>query len=97
MLQRLACSPRWLVGSIDGWHQDAERRCEFAVQMGGDAVGIVQRRRYESISYDRVGLTRLAESGCQAVVAQQPDVAAVAQLEPGLQDRLHPQKEGLRG
>ena len=73
------------VGGVDRRvPQEGERGGEFAVQMGGEAVGGVQRRRFVDQP------TELGEqstaSGCQAVVAQKPGVAAVAQLESGLQD-----------
>ena len=77
------------VGGVDRRvPQEGEHGGEFAVQMGGEAVGGVQRRSVVD------QLTELGEqsaaSGCQAVVAQTPGVAAVAQLENGLQDGLHP-------
>ena len=68
--------------------QEGERRGEFAVQMGGEAVGGVQRRRFVDQPTE-LG-EQSAASGYQAVVAQKPGVAAVAQLESGLQDGLHP-------
>ena len=51
----------------------------------GEAVGGVQRRRFVDQPTE-LG-EQSAASGCQAVVAQQPGVAAVAQLESGLQLR----------
>ena len=84
---RMACSARQLVASIDGSHRKANVAANSRSR-GGEAVGGVQRRRFVDQPTE-LG-EQSAASGCQAVVAQKPGVAAVAQLESGLQDGLHP-------
>ena len=76
------------VGGVDRRvPQEGERGREFAVQMGGEAVCGVQRRSFVDQPTE-LG-EQSAPSGCQAVVAQTPGIAAVAQVEAGLQDALH--------
>ena len=77
------------VGGVDRRvPQKAEYRREFGGQVRGEAVGGVQRRRFVDQPTE-LG-EQSAASGCQTMVAQQPGVAAVAEVEAGLQDALHP-------
>ena len=79
------------VGGVDRRvPQEGERGGEFAVQMGGEAVGGVTSVGAFVRSADRVGRTVDRERLPDSWSLRSPASSAVAQLESGLQDGLHP-------
>ena len=76
------------VGGVDRRvPQEREDGGEFAGQMGGKALGVVQRRRV--VDQPAEPGEQSAAGGSQTVVAQTAGVAPVAQRETGLQDIVH--------
>ena len=74
-----------LVGGVDRRvPEEREDGGEFAGQMGGKALGVVQRRRV--VDQPAEPGEQSAAGGGQTVVAQTAGVAPVAQREAGLQD-----------
>ncbi len=91
----MACSARQLVGVERGVPQEEEHGRELGGQVRREALGVSERRRCVDQPSEAGGESAAGRG--HAVLAQLSRVAAVSQVEAGLQNCLHLAGPGIVG